>query len=143
MTAVLTDYRVQQRDYLLEISRALTAQLNLDELLQMVLSAATKMIAGQAGLIGLRDLEGNFTIRASYGLPRPVVPYFEPLLTDIPDVVDRNRFHIPGLADKLGRDRVTELDLHLEQVVALPMTIGPNVIGVLYVFRAYGTAFHA
>jgi PAS domain S-box-containing protein len=137
---VLTDYRVQQRDYLLEISRALTAQLNLDELLQMILSAATKMIAGQAGLIGLRDLEGNFSIRASYGLPRPLVPFLEPLLTDIPDVVDHNRFHIPGLADKLGRV-VTELDLRLQQVVALPMTIGHDVIGVLYVFRTYGARF--
>ena len=137
---MLTDYRVQQREYLLEISRALTAQLKLDELLQMVLEAATKMLAGQAGLIALRDTDGGFVIRASYGLPRALVPYFEPLLTDIPDDTDLRRFHIPGLAEKLGLV-ASQLGLRLQQVVALPMSIRRELIGVLYVFRAYGTRF--
>jgi len=139
---MLIDYRVRQREYLLEISRALTAQLNLDELLQMVLEAATKILAGQAGLIALQAFDGSFGIRASYGLPQAMVPYFEPLLTDIPDDADRNRFHIPGLADKLGRIGAG-LGLRLQQVVALPMAIGRELIGVLYVFRAYGTRFTA
>ncbi|MEA3339543.1 MAG: ATP-binding protein [Chloroflexota bacterium] len=139
---MLIDYRVRQREYLLEISRALTAQLNLDELLQMVLEAATKMLAGQAGLIALRNPDGSFTIRASYGLPQALAPYFEPLLADIPDDINRSRFHIPGIADKLGRI-VAGLGLRLQQVVALPMTIKKELIGVLYVFRAYGTRFTA
>jgi PAS domain S-box-containing protein len=139
---MLIDYRVRQREYLLQISRALTAQLNLDELLQLVLEAATTILAGQAGLIALRDPDRDFAIRASYGLPRAVVPYFAPLLTDIPDDADRSRFHIPGLADKLGAV-AAELGLRLKQVVALPMAIGRDLIGVLYVFRAYGTRFTA
>lgn len=139
---MLIDYRVRQREYLLEISRALTAQLHLDELLQMVLQAATEMLSGQAGLIALRNPDGGFIIRASYGLPQALTPYFEPLLADIPDDTDRSRFHIPGIADKLGQI-VAGLGLRLQQVVALPMTIKPELIGVLYVFRAYGTRFTA
>jgi PAS domain S-box-containing protein len=139
---MLTDYRVRQREYLLEISRALTAQLKLDELLHMVLEAATSMLAGQAGLIALRDAEGSFVIRASYGLPRALVPYFGPLLTDIPDDADLRRFHIPGLGEKLGQV-ATELGLRLQQVVALPMSMRRELIGALYVFRAYGTGFTA
>jgi PAS domain S-box-containing protein len=139
---MLIDYRIQLREYLLQISRAITAQLNLDDVLQLVLEAATRILAGQAGLIALRDSDDEFAIRASYGLPRAAVPYFAPLLTDIPDDVDRSRFHIPGLADKLGRV-ATELGLRLQQVVALPMAIGRELIGVLYVFRAYGTRFTA
>ncbi len=139
---MLIDYRVRQREYLLEISRALTAQLNLDELLLMVLEAATSILAGQAGLIALRQADGSFAIRASYGLPRAVLPYFAPLLTDIPDDVDPARFRIPGLAEKLGLV-VADLGLRLQQVVALPMAIKRNLIGVLYVFRAYGTRFTA
>ena len=139
---MLTDYRVRQREYLLEISRALTAQLNLDELLQMVLEAATNMLAGQAGLIALRDPDGRFAVRASHGLPHVLAPYFEPLLTDIPDDADSRRFHIPGLAEKLGLV-AAELGLRLQQVVALPMAISHEMIGVLYVFRAYGTRFTA
>ena len=138
---MLTDYRVRQRDHLLEISRALTAQLDLDELLEMVLEAAAEMLSGQASLIALRDPDqGDFSIQASYGLPSAVVPYFEPLLADIPDYADRSRFHIPGLAEKLGQI-VTQLGLRLQQVVALPMSIRDNLIGVLYVFRAYGSGF--
>jgi PAS domain S-box-containing protein len=138
---MLTDYRVRQRDHLLEISRALTAQLDLDELLEMVLEAAAEMLSGQASLIALRDSErGGFDIQASYGLPQALVPYFEPLLADIPDYADRSRFHIPGLAEKLGQI-VAQLGLRLQQVVALPMSIRDNLIGVLYVFRAYGSSF--
>jgi len=137
---MLTDYRVQQREYLLEISRALTGQLNLDELLQMVLAAATKMLVGQAGLIALRDTDGEFVIRESYGVPEHLAPYFEPLLRDIPEDVEQTHFHIPGLADKLMRI-VSGLGIRLQQVVALPMAIGRQLIGVLYVFRAYGTRF--
>lgn len=138
---MLTDYRVRQRDYLLEISRALTAQLDLDELLQMVLEAATEMLSGQAGLIALRDEPGDdFAIRASHGLPKALVPYFELLLEDIPDYARQGRFHIPNLAEKLGQIG-SGLGLHLQQVVALPMTIKRNMIGVLYVFRTYGSRF--
>ncbi len=138
---MLTDFRVRQRDHLLEISRALTAQLDLDELLEMVLEAATEMLSGQASLIALRDPdEGGFNIAASYGLPQALVPYFEPLLADIPDYADPSRFHIPGLAEKLGQV-VSGLGLRLQQVVALPMSIGDDLIGVLYVFRAYGSRF--
>jgi PAS domain S-box-containing protein len=139
---MLIDYRIQLREYLLQISRAITAQLNLDDVLQLVLEAATRILAGQAGLIALRDPGGEFAIRASYGLSRAAVPYFAPLLKDIPDDVDRSRFHIPGLADKLGQI-AAELGLRLQQVVALPMAIGPELIGVLYVFRAYGSRFTA
>lgn len=139
---MLTDYRVRQREYLLQISRALTAQLNLDELLQMVLKAATEILAGQAGLIALRASDKSLIIRASYGLPRTLMPHFAPLLADVPDDADLGRFSIPDLAGKLGRV-VTDLGLRLQQVVALPMSIRRELIGVLYVFRAYGTRFTA
>jgi PAS domain S-box-containing protein len=139
---MLIDYRVQLREYLLQISRAITAQLNLDDVLQLVLEAATRILAGQAGLIALRGPDGDFSVRANYGLSPVVVPYFAPLLTDIPDDADRSRFHIPRLAEKLGRI-AAELGLRLQQVVALPMAIGQDLIGVLYVFRSYGTRFTA
>jgi PAS domain S-box-containing protein len=139
---MLIDYRVRQREYLLQISRALTAQLNLDELLGLVLKAATDILAGQAGLIALRAPDGSLVVRASYGLPRALEPYFAPLLADVPDDADVGRFSIPDLAGKLGQV-VAELGLRLQQVVALPMSIGRELIGVLYVFRAHGTRFTA
>ncbi|TET49068.1 MAG: GAF domain-containing sensor histidine kinase [Anaerolineales bacterium] len=139
---MVSDYRVRQREYLLEISRALTSQLKLDELLIMILEATTKMLSGQAGLIALRSARSGFEIRASYGVPARLAPHFEPLLEDIPDDVDQSRFRIPKLREKLTKI-VRELGLPLRQVVALPMAIRAELIGVLYVFRAYGTRFTA
>ena len=56
---MLPDFRVRQRDYLLEIARALTQELNLEKLLGRILTISVEMLAGQAGLILLRDDQGN------------------------------------------------------------------------------------
>ncbi|HIE38494.1 MAG TPA: PAS domain S-box protein [Anaerolineales bacterium] len=137
---MLTSYWVRQREYLLEISRALTAQLNLDAVLKKVLRAATEMLTGQSALIALRQPGGGFAIRAVYGLPVRLLGYFSELLADIPERAGHADFYIPGLANKLHQVAI-ETGLPLRQVVALPMSIGRELIGVLYVFRAHGGSF--
>jgi len=52
---MLPDFRVRQRDYLLEISRALTQELDLEKLLARILRIAIEMMAGQAGLIASKN----------------------------------------------------------------------------------------
>lgn len=135
-----TSYWIRQREYLLEISRALTAQLDLDIVLKKVLQAATEMLAGQAALIALRQPGGGLAIRAVYGLPVRLLSYFSRLLADIPERADRADFYIPGLATKVHQVAL-ETGLPLRQVIALPMSIGRDLIGVLYVFRAHGGSF--
>ena len=66
---MLPDFRVRQRDYLLEISRALTQELNLDKLLERILYISAEMLAGQAGLIALRSKPGGWTVAATHRLP--------------------------------------------------------------------------
>ncbi|HQA70009.1 MAG TPA: hypothetical protein PK801_16905, partial [Aggregatilineales bacterium] len=68
---------IQQRDYLLDISRALTSQLSLNEVLRRILESATQMLGGQAGLIALgNENSKTFTVRASYGIPSAVLHLF-------------------------------------------------------------------
>jgi len=55
---MLPDFRVRQRDYLLEIARLLTEELDLEKLLARILKIAIEMLAGQAGLIALKETEG-------------------------------------------------------------------------------------
>ena len=55
---MLPDLRVRQRDYLLEISRAITQELDLDKVLARILTISIEMLAGQAGLIALKKPEG-------------------------------------------------------------------------------------
>jgi PAS domain S-box-containing protein len=135
----MLEHLIRQRDYLLDISRAITSQLSLSEVLRRILQAATEMLGGQAGLIALADSREAFTVRASYGVNPAVLHLFAPLLTDIPRS-DPESFAIPEL------DRKMQLVAHaaglgLHQVVALPMTIGSEMVGVVYIFREYGGRF--
>ncbi|MEY4234421.1 MAG: hypothetical protein RL635_1388, partial [Chloroflexota bacterium] len=52
---MLTDYRIQQRDHLLDIVRGLNQDLDLGTVLTRILEASTNMLNGRAGLIALRE----------------------------------------------------------------------------------------
>ena len=137
---MLTDYRVRQRDYLLEISRALTAQLDLGAVLRKILEAAAEMLSGQAGLIALRQDDGSYAISASYGISSQALDLFGPLLSDLPERADASGWTIPELERKLTLV-ARAVRLSLQQVVALPMTAGDQLVGAIYIFRAHGGRF--
>ncbi|NOG49946.1 MAG: hypothetical protein HND48_11290 [Chloroflexi bacterium] len=63
----LPDVQIRQRDFLLQISRAITAQLELDEVLRRVLQASVVMTAAKVGLVAL-NVEQRFVVRAYSGL---------------------------------------------------------------------------
>ena len=53
MARALVDVRVLQREYLLAISRAMTAELDLGDLLRLILQSAVELVSGTAGIIAL------------------------------------------------------------------------------------------
>lgn len=137
---MLTDYRVRQREHLLAISRALTAQLDLDEVLRLILQSAVEILAGRAGLIALRDQDGRFHIRAAYGIPGRLVDLFTPLIAAIPDPNETDRLAIPEFERQLRL--VTQASgLDLTQAVSLPMQVGGALLGVIFIFRGGGFTF--
>ena len=135
---MLADYRVRQRDYLLEISRAITAQLDLAAVLRLVMEATVEMIAAQAALIVLRQDDGTFVARASYGLPEPILDLLSPLWTDLPE--GEQRWRSVDLERRLGMASAAA-GIALRQVVALPMSVGDETVGAIYVFRRWGGSF--
>ena len=135
----MIDHLIRQRDYLLDISRALTSQLSLNEVLRQILESATEMLGGQAGLLALSDEDGTFTVRASYGIRPAVLHLFAPLLSDI-QRTDPESFLIPEL-DRKMRLVAQAAGMGLHQVVALPMMIGKDMVGVVYIFREQGGRF--
>ncbi len=139
---MLPDFRVRQRDYLLEISRALTEALDLPTVLRRILEAAAELLAGQAGLIALREEEGTWKLRAHYGIPDPFLRYFDPLLADIPEHDDPARFALPEVGRRLGA--ITQAaTLGLLGGVGLPLIARDEVVGIIYIFRAYAADFSA
>lgn len=131
---LLPDYRVRQRDHLLSISRALTAQLDLGEVLRLILSAATSMLSGEVGIIALREGD-DFYIHAAIGIGAEDVRLFDSLLEDLPtaSVAEFDLSLLYGKMRRVARD----VDINLRQVVALPMVVADTMLGILFIFRAY------
>jgi PAS domain S-box-containing protein len=125
-----SDQRLRQREYLLQISRAMTAQLDLLSVLSLVISYAVEMTAGTSGLIALYEDEGDeLRIRASARLPREEWPAFARLLAlPLADV--------PRRGEQVLREILADTGLTLRQLIALPLTLRDTPVGVIYVFRA-------
>src|SRR4051812_4060030 len=127
-----SDSRLRQRDYLLRIGQAMTAQLDLNAVLSLVIEYAVVMVAGTYGLIALLD---DQTLQlhsvASYNLPQSSWPAFEPLLEVLGDTsttADASAAMVRMVAETL--------DLPMRQMVSLPLAEGETTIGMILVFRA-------
>jgi len=133
MARALVDVRILQREYLLAISRALTAELDLHDLLRLILQSAVELVSGQAGMIALVDPDSKqLRVAAVYGIPAHLVDHFGPLLRDIPAAEDGQR---EELVRRL-RQVAEVADLGLSQVIRLPMRVGGEDIGLIYIFQA-------
>ncbi len=133
---LLPDFRVRQRDYLLEISRAMTAQLDLSEVLRLILRSSVAMLAGEVGLIALKeDHSASMRVRALIGAGPEHVGVFEPLLS-AGSADETGDLYGPDFDEKLQRI-ARSLGQPLRQAVSLPMYLGEETVGVIYVFRTF------
>lgn len=137
----MQDYQLRQRDYLLQISRAMTSRLDLPSLLELTLRSAVELLRGQVGLIVLRGRDGVMRVQATYGLPEGLVRFFQPLWADLPGMHEAaGGWRIPDLEMRLGLV-AGAAGLSLSQVVALPLALEKELLGLIYVFRIRGSAF--
>jgi PAS domain S-box-containing protein len=131
----LWDFRVRQRDFLLEISRAITAQLELNEVLRRVLNASLVMLAGQIGVVALRDAAGVYRVRAAMGVDAERMPalkaQFQDLFADAPEKISY------AWLDSRLKEMAEALDAEMRQTFALPLVIAGEPLGLLIVFRSY------
>ncbi len=137
---MLPDFRVRQRDYLLEIGRAITQELDLDKLLARILNVSVEMLAGQAGLITLRGEEGGWTIATSHGIPSAFLNYLDPLLKAIPDQEDPAKFELPQI-NTLLKEVTRIASLGFLDGVGLPLIFRSRVVGMIFIFRNYSGRF--
>jgi K+-sensing histidine kinase KdpD len=132
---MLPDFRVRQRDYLLEISRALTQELDREKLLARILKIAIEMLAGQAGIIALKQTEG-WRVAAAQGIAPAFLSYLAPLLEEEKvaelDVRELNR---------MLKELTYTASMGLLNGTALPLAARGEVIGVIFIFRNYPDLF--
>lgn len=139
---MLPDFRIRQRDYLLEITRAITQELDLDVLLSRILKVAVEMLAGQAGLIALRASQGGWRVAVTHGMPTPIRKVIESYLKEVPDHEDPERFEIPEI-NRLLNNLTFTASLGLLTGVGLPLIARQKVVGLLFIFRGYAGVFSA
>lgn len=137
---MLPDFRLRQREYLLDISRAMSARLDLSSLLKLTLQSAVEILTGQAGLITLRMPDGSFAPRASTGFPIQAVPMLEPLWHDLDN---ENRSEVNQDITLRLAIASRAAGMPMRQVVALPLELGEETIGYIFIFRTRGAAFGA
>lgn len=147
---MLTDYRIQQRDHLLDIVRGLNQELDLGTVLTRILEASTNMLNGRAGLIALRETAATtesqshvrFNIYAQYRVAPEYLRHFASILKDIPtgDVKHAAPHLISELNRRLYVARSRGL-VSLEGAFGLPLESRGELIGLLLVFRATAAPF--
>ncbi len=132
---MLPDFRVRQRDYLLEISRALTQELDLEKLLARILRISIEMLAGQAGLIALK-LPDGWRVATAHGIAPAFLSYLTPLLAEEKvrelDVLELNR---------MLKELTYTASMGLLNGTGLPLSANGQVIGVIFIFRNYEDLF--
>ncbi|PLS77119.1 MAG: histidine kinase [Chloroflexi bacterium] len=128
----LSDYQLRQRDYLLRISQAISAQLDLQAVLGLVVEYAVELVAGNYGFIALFEgSEDELRIAVAHQITPDQYAAFKPLLQVLAS----------GAAsrEQSGRELwlvAEQLGLPLRQMVGLPLLIRGRPIGMIVVFRA-------
>ncbi len=134
---LLPDHRVRQRDLLLEIIRAMTAQLDLGEVLKLVLKASVAMLAGRGvGFIALRDASTEeYNIRAIVNIDAEKLPELEVQLAALVDAVSEGT-EFADLEQNL-QEMADLIDPELRQLFPMPLVMAGEPVGLLLVFRDY------
>ncbi len=133
---MLPDYRVRQRDYLLEISRAMTEELDLDALLTRILRISVEMLTGHAGFIALQDEHSTWRMSVHEGIPEALLNYLERWMQSLPPNEGQEEVYIPEINRMLN-----EISMGMITGVGIMMVFQKQVIGQIYVFRNYRGSF--
>ncbi len=137
---MLPDYRLHRREYIDDILRAILQELDLERLLTRLLETTVTILAGNAGLILLRE-EGGWSVAASYGLSSSLVRHIETLIQDVPrHPLDPLQFEVPQIIRRLEwLMRVPQLGL--QQGIGIPLVAREELLGLIYVYRNYPSLF--
>ena len=133
---MLPDFRIQQRDALLEIIRTITQELDLNRVLEKILRITVELLSGQAGIIALPGGEAApWRIAVSVGVAPAFLQALEPLLRDLTGQEDADSFILPEVDRRLQLITQT-VSLGMLSSLGLPMVTRGSVVGVVYIFRA-------
>ena len=113
------------------------AEMELNEVLRVILHAATDVVSSKAGVVILAEpQEQAFRVVATYGMPGNVLDRYAPIVQGIP--YSGGRVHDALNEVKMAVRRMAEAtDSTLTKSLGLPMYSGEAVIGAIFVFHSH------
>ena len=137
--SLFSQYRQQQLEALLEITRTFASSPDLSTLLRTILGYAADLVRADFGYIALTTRSGSLRITTGYRLPTEAFEHLSPYLSQKRPVED-------FWTEKELRNQLTlvnsVVETALEQVVALPLVLeDEDVVGGIFLFRTGTIAF--
>jgi signal transduction histidine kinase len=139
------DFRIRQREVLLEIARALTQELDLDKLLGRILETSIAILQGQAGLIALRSGVEGWRVSVWQGLPPTFLNSIEAGLKGIELAAEEEKAvedELPEIS-RLLAELTRQVSMGMLTGVGLPLIARQQVIGFIFIFRPQPNLFSA
>ncbi len=139
---MLQDIRVRQRDYLLELSRIMTQELDLETLLWEALRISIGLISGEGGFIALYSELNGWDIRVADGLSEEAAAYIDSYLKGINEDMTSQRAETALLQINMMIKRIRSMpQLGIADGVGIPLMIHGKVLGIIVIFRHYKMSF--
>ncbi len=136
MTA-LVNPRLREREYIFAIGRALMAEMELNEVLRVILHAATDLVSSKAGVVILAEPQAqSFRVVATYGMSSEVLDQFGPLVQGVPYSNGRVNEALNEVKQTV-RQMAEATDPLLTKSLGLPMYSTEGIIGAIFVFHSH------
>ena len=133
MTTLLNP-RLEEREYIFTIGKALMAEMELNEVLRVILQAATELTASRAGVVILAEpAESVFRVVATYGIPPRILNQYPSLMCGIP--YTDGQLEALNAVKRQVKSLVEATNATLIKSIGLPMYNGETIIGVIFVFH--------
>src|SRR5512140_1547542 len=131
-----TAVRMSDLKALLQVSLAINSSLVLDDVLQMVMQQAIKLMQAERGLIMLLDKDGELQVKSAYNLCREQMMEEDfRISSSVTTQVARTGKSVytsDALADDRYAQQQSVVELHLRSIMCVPLTVKAKVIGVIY-----------
>ncbi|MEM8858198.1 MAG: ATP-binding protein [Chloroflexota bacterium] len=137
MSKSLVDIRVRQREYLLAISRALSDELELPDVLRIILQASVEFAGGRSGLIVLSDpTDCVFRVAAALGITSEMLYGHADLINGVHFVSGDEEVAVRQIDEAISSlTKKIVPDQAIHQTLILPLKSRGIITGMIYVFQ--------
>lgn len=128
--------RVQDLRELLQVTLAINASLDLDEVLELVMHKAIELMHAERGLVMLLDEKNELQVKAAYNLAKEQLSdsdfRISSGVTSRVAATGQSIYSSDAQSDEETRGLKSIVELNIRSILCVPMTIKETVTGVIY-----------